>query len=111
MIPIDRGGGGYTLQSLKFPFLNSQSRRAAMAAAIILIACAYAFADAQRGTLVHEETIRVSPNSSAARVGEALRGHELIILDTSRDWVHVRSEEHTSELQSHLNLVCRLLLE
>src|SRR5260370_10904693 len=26
---------------------------------------------------------------------------------TSRD----RSEEHTSELQSHLNLVCRLLLE
>src|SRR4029434_2729722 len=25
--------------------------------------------------------------------------------------VYVRSEEHTSELQSHLNLVCRLLLE
>src|SRR5260370_29044332 len=25
--------------------------------------------------------------------------------------VHLRSEEHTSELQSHLNLVCRLLLE
>src|SRR4029434_11323106 len=28
--------------------------------------------------------------------------------DTS---THTRSEEHTSELQSHLNLVCRLLLE
>src|SRR5438477_6926454 len=25
--------------------------------------------------------------------------------------VHLRSEEHTSELQSHVNLVCRLLLE
>src|SRR5260370_28132474 len=25
--------------------------------------------------------------------------------------ITVRSEEHTSELQSHLNLVCRLLLE
>src|SRR5260370_20884912 len=25
--------------------------------------------------------------------------------------IAVRSEEHTSELQSHLNLVCRLLLE
>src|SRR5260370_18838689 len=25
--------------------------------------------------------------------------------------IHERSEEHTSELQSHLNLVCRLLLE
>src|SRR5260370_31487986 len=26
-------------------------------------------------------------------------------------WAAARSEEHTSELQSHLNLVCRLLLE
>src|SRR4051812_49565975 len=25
--------------------------------------------------------------------------------------LHPRSEEHTSELQSHVNLVCRLLLE
>src|SRR5260370_30442692 len=32
----------------------------------------------------------------------------------ARRWLSataVRSEEHTSELQSHLNLVCRLLLE
>src|SRR5882762_7063573 len=28
-----------------------------------------------------------------------------------RDRTAERSEEHTSELQSHLNLVCRLLLE
>src|SRR5690242_21078054 len=28
-----------------------------------------------------------------------------------RDRAHPRSEEHTSELQSHVNLVCRLLLE
>src|SRR5690242_21528661 len=30
-----------------------------------------------------------------------------------RDWIFpaLRSEEHTSELQSHVNLVCRLLLE
>src|SRR5260370_40559043 len=28
-----------------------------------------------------------------------------------RCWSPGRSEEHTSELQSHLNLVCRLLLE
>src|SRR5260370_15973743 len=27
------------------------------------------------------------------------------------DQLPLRSEEHTSELQSHLNLVCRLLLE
>src|SRR5260370_11054611 len=31
---------------------------------------------------------------------------------TARLWkTNPRSEEHTSELQSHLNLVCRLLLE
>src|SRR5260370_14859990 len=31
---------------------------------------------------------------------------------STRDcWHSSRSEEHTSELQSHLNLVCRLLLE
>src|SRR5260370_31163945 len=28
-----------------------------------------------------------------------------------RSTIVLRSEEHTSELQSHLNLVCRLLLE
>src|SRR5260370_12884428 len=31
-------------------------------------------------------------------------------IDESMDVIE-RSEEHTSELQSHLNLVCRLLLE
>src|SRR5260370_7637506 len=30
---------------------------------------------------------------------------------SKRPCVRLRSEEHTSELQSHLNLVCRLLLE
>src|SRR5260370_30047672 len=39
----------------------------------------------------------------------------LKILDWVASWAWVskpmRSEEHTSELQSHLNLVCRLLLE
>src|SRR5260370_11059291 len=33
------------------------------------------------------------------------------LLDHRHLWMGNRSEEHTSELQSHLNLVCRLLLE
>src|SRR5260370_9973887 len=33
------------------------------------------------------------------------------LLEESVRVVFARSEEHTSELQSHLNLVCRLLLE
>src|SRR5260370_12629978 len=31
--------------------------------------------------------------------------------NTAHWQLRIRSEEHTSELQSHLNLVCRLLLE
>src|SRR5690242_21458902 len=40
--------------------------------------------------------------------------HSSIGIDqNSRRWSNfqIRSEEHTSELQSHVNLVCRLLLE
>src|SRR5688500_19621734 len=42
--------------------------------------------------------------------------HEIIRADGERHWISVRalpyrSEEHTSELQSPCNLVCRLLLE
>jgi len=51
----------------------------------------FVFAQAQRATLVHEEAIRVSPSADAAKLGQAGRGHELIILDTSRDWVHVQA--------------------
>src|SRR6266480_6029473 len=32
-------------------------------------------------------------------------------ISIERLWLYPRSEEHTSELQSHVNLVCRLLLE
>ena len=50
-----------------------------------------AHAQPQRGTLIHEESIRVSPSADAAKLGQAGRGHELIIIDTSRDWVHVEA--------------------
>jgi outer membrane protein assembly factor BamD (BamD/ComL family) len=50
-----------------------------------------ASADAVRGTIVHEETIRVAPSADAARVGEAKRGNELILVETSHDWVHVEA--------------------
>src|SRR5260370_26445348 len=47
------------------------------------------------------------------RYGTAGIAHAQIPMVFSRRWVplEIRSEEHTSELQSHLNLVCRLLLE
>src|SRR5690242_21540526 len=41
------------------------------------------------------------------RVDAAHRRHD----QRERGGLALRSEEHTSELQSHVNLVCRLLLE
>jgi len=86
MIPIDRGVGGVSLSMPRFPFWES-----AIFLVVLLFSANLASAQAQRGTLVHEETIRVSPSSDAAKVGEAGRGHELIIIDTSRDWTHVQA--------------------
>src|SRR5260370_3152360 len=36
---------------------------------------------------------------------------DITLRPRAQRWQVHRSEEHTSELQSHLNLVCRLLLE
>src|SRR2546422_7124645 len=44
-------------------------------------------------------------------VGRALTRLEVVLLSIIFHLVMVRSEEHTSELQSRLHLVCRLLLE
>ena len=65
--------------------------RLILLAAALLPVTPVAFAQAQRGTLVHEETIRVSPSADTAKLGEAGRGHELIIIETSRDWTHVEA--------------------
>src|SRR5260370_29751107 len=44
---------------------------------------------------------------------DVLKSEEALISleDSALLYISRRSEEHTSELQSHLNLVCRLLLE
>src|SRR5256885_10994575 len=52
--------------------------------------------------------------ASAARCGRRLRMkgcYEVTLYDHSVTYSVARSEEHTSELQSPCNLVCRLLLE
>src|ERR1035441_2636857 len=107
MIPIDPGGGGVP----RFSFREPAIFFAALAAALLFStgpACAQApsgpplheetipgpspaAAQRNRGTLVHEETIRVSPSTDAAKLGEASRGHELVIIETSRDWTHVEA--------------------
>src|SRR5260370_19220294 len=47
-----------------------------------------------------------TPRVKGRRVEDRALSGQSAVLDAT-----ARSEEHTSELQSHLNLVCRLLLE
>src|SRR5260370_8559115 len=65
-----------------------------------------------RSTLFPYTTLFRSPPGMASR---ALTARFMITcsiwLGSARIPARWRSEEHTSELQSHLNLVCRLLLE
>src|SRR5438477_7147287 len=59
-----------------------------------------------RSTLFPYTTLFRSPFARDDEQGSSLRPAE-----HAREAPAVRSEEHTSELQSHVNLVCRLLLE
>ena len=88
MIPLHQGGGGPPLNS-KLPFQKPASLFAALIA--ILLLGPSARADALRGTLVHEETLHVAPSADAAKLSQVDRGHELIIIETSRDWAHVQA--------------------
>src|SRR5260370_2654452 len=66
-----------------------------------------------RSTLFPYTTLFRSPPARPSTIRCFTPGHSrrtwstLCVLSSSV----MRSEEHTSELQSHLNLVCRLLLE
>jgi len=86
MTPIDREGGGGPRSNPQFPFRN-----AAIFLATLALTTGFAAAQAQRGTLVHEESIRVSPAADAAKLGTAGRGHELIIIEFGHDWTHVEA--------------------
>src|SRR5260370_5649307 len=69
-----------------------------------------------RSTLFPYTTLFRSPRDAregalGASCCRSRRAHAARALLSRRGSHQGRSEEHTSELQSHLNLVCRLLLE
>jgi len=58
----------------------------------------FSTADVLRGAILQPAIIYVSPDTSSARLGELSRGREVVVLETSRDWVHVEAnvtEERT----------------
>src|SRR5256885_16701078 len=62
-----------------------------------------------RSTLFPYTTLFRSPSLRGGLAGDLVSMGKLVA--TARSFTRSRSEEHTSELQSPCNLVCRLLLE
>src|SRR5260370_7029933 len=59
-------------------------------------------------TLFRSRRSSTASSSVVAAFATTSRCPRRLLANATSKW---RSEEHTSELQSHLNLVCRLLLE
>lgn len=59
-----------------------------VSAALIILGHSFLFA-ADRGVLVREAVIYLSPDTASSKLGEAERGREIILLDKSRNWLHV----------------------
>lgn len=60
-------------------------------AIFLCLAATNAFALGERATPVRDATIYVSPDASSAKLGSAERGRELVILETSGEWLHVEA--------------------
>src|SRR5699024_11263499 len=76
---------------------------------------AEAVANGVRGDALHDELSHGHADTRDDRPGQGL-GHRDLVIDGVRrrgrgSARRARSEEHTSELQSRFDLVCRLLLE
>src|SRR5579864_3261354 len=115
---------GQSQQYQLFPRNCMHLRRSAL---VVVVLCTACFAATQHGaTRAHSKLLPITTSSPAARKlfqqgmvnMENLRTEWALAgwrAATKRDpnfaqaQILVRSEEHTSELQSHVNLVCRLL--
>ena len=62
-----------------------------VAGAVLCLATSVARGLGERGTPIHQTTIYVSPDATSPKLAQAERGHELIVLETSRDWLHVEA--------------------
>jgi outer membrane protein assembly factor BamD (BamD/ComL family) len=66
-------------------------RSAAGVIAVLLCAVSGAFCLGERGTLVRVANMYVSPDAKSAKLAEIERGYELVIIETSHEWVHVQA--------------------
>jgi hypothetical protein len=73
-------------------------KRALLLLAFSLLQTVNAFPQAQRGALVRVASLYLSPDPKSAKLADIDRGREVILLETSREWLHVEAnltEERT----------------
>jgi outer membrane protein assembly factor BamD (BamD/ComL family) len=81
-----------TLMTVRTMSLLTRTLRiAAMLVSGAAFCATFALAQGPRGTLVHETTIHVAPDKESAKLGIAERGHEIVVLETTHDWVRVEA--------------------
>lgn len=56
-----------------------------------LFANIFCLADVQRGAMIQVANIYISPDTTSAKLGEVDRGHEVVVLETSHDWLKVEA--------------------
>ena len=61
-----------------------------LAISLMAVAVPSLFA-AERGVLVREAVIYLSPDATSNKLGEAGRGREVILIERSRNWLHVQA--------------------
>lgn len=64
----------------------------------LLLVSPLGLAEAQRGAMLRVASIYIAPDATSAKLGEIDRGREVIVLETSRDWLKVEAnltEERT----------------
>ncbi len=59
--------------------------------ALLLVSCSASFADAVRGTLIHEEDLRVAPSDDSAKLTQIARGQEIVVIEPGPQWTHVQA--------------------
>ena len=60
-------------------------------AVIVLLTPIFARADAVRGATMRVAPIYISPDPASAKLADVDRGREIIVLETSNDWIHVEA--------------------
>jgi outer membrane protein assembly factor BamD (BamD/ComL family) len=58
----------------------------------LLVSSFAAGATFERGALVREATIYISPDAKSAKLGSIARGFEVVIIESGRDWLHVTAD-------------------